>query len=298
MNRSLLKDNASLFVWLVRLFDPLLVDSGRAGLPIAGISHTWSPAGALRPRADRHRDALLCAVSARCGIYSPQRGVTLFEETRTAGERMAADRRRVVRLSLPVEIRQRLFARVVAVVDRVRPCRALDLPRRYPAGAARPAPPRLQPAPHRHRRRRTPGTRHRTPSRARRRGAACPCAAFYDDDPALAGTRVRAFAVRGPIDDLARDLAAEPVDQIWIALPLRAEARIRELLTQLRQHSVEVRLVPDIFNFVLLNHSMTEVAGLPVINLTESPLSGVNRVIKGVEDFVAVLARSRRSPRR
>ncbi len=73
----------------------------------------------------------------------------------------------------------------------------------------------------------------------------------------------------------------QSVDQVWIALPLRADARIRELLLRLRQHSVEVRLVPDIFNFVLLNHSMTEVAGLPVINLTESPLSGVNRVDQG-----------------
>jgi putative colanic acid biosynthesis UDP-glucose lipid carrier transferase len=110
--------------------------------------------------------------------------------------------------------------------------------------------------------------------------------AFYDDDPALTGTLVAGIRVRGPIDNLARDLVLEPVDQIWIALPLRAEARIRELLTQLRQHSVEVRLVPDIFNFALLNHSVTEVAGLPVINLTESPLSGANRAIKGAEDFV------------
>jgi putative colanic acid biosynthesis UDP-glucose lipid carrier transferase len=110
--------------------------------------------------------------------------------------------------------------------------------------------------------------------------------AFYDDKPELAGTRVEGIPVRGPIDNLARDLAVEPVDQIWIALPLRSESRIQELLTQLRQHSVEVRLVPDLFNFVLLNHSVTEVAGLPVINLTESPLSGVNRVIKGTEDIV------------
>jgi putative colanic acid biosynthesis UDP-glucose lipid carrier transferase len=34
---------------------------------------------------------------------------------------------------------------------------------------------------------------------------------------------------------------------------------------------------------------MTEVAGLPVINLTESPLSGVNRVLKSAEDFVLSL---------
>ena len=95
--------------------------------------------------------------------------------------------------------------------------------------------------------------------------------------------------MRGPVDAVERDLANETIDQVWIALPLRADARIRELLLQLRRHSVEVRLVPDIFNFALLNHSMTEVAGLPVINLTESPISGVNRLIKGAEDFVLSL---------
>ena len=110
--------------------------------------------------------------------------------------------------------------------------------------------------------------------------------AFYDDNPALAGATVEGIPVRGTVDAVAEGVAAGTVDQVWIALPLRADARIRSLLLQLRRHSVEVRLVPDIFNFALLNHSMTEVAGLPVINLAESPLSGVNRAIKGAEDFV------------
>jgi len=113
--------------------------------------------------------------------------------------------------------------------------------------------------------------------------------AFYDDDPALAGTQVEGVTVRGTVDAVAQDLDAGTIDQVWIALPLRADARIRDLLLRLRRHSVEVRLVPDIFNFALLNHSMSEVAGLPVINLAESPLSGVNRAIKGTEDFVLSL---------
>jgi putative colanic acid biosynthesis UDP-glucose lipid carrier transferase len=113
--------------------------------------------------------------------------------------------------------------------------------------------------------------------------------AFYDDDPALAGTQVEGIAVRVTVDAVARDLDAGNVDQVWIALPLRADALFRELLLQLRRHSVGVRLVPDIFNFALLNHLVTEVAGLPVINLAESPLSGLNRAIKGTEDFVLSL---------
>ena len=52
--------------------------------------------------------------------------------------------------------------------------------------------------------------------------------AFYDDDPALAGATVEGIPVRGTVDArLREDVAAGTVDQIWIALPLRADARIR-----------------------------------------------------------------------
>ena len=47
----------------------------------------------------------------------------------------------------------------------------------------------------------------------------------------------------------------------------------------------EIRFVPDIYSFHLLNHSMTDVAGLPVISLTETPMSGINRVVKAIEDY-------------
>ena len=77
---------------------------------------------------------------------------------------------------------------------------------------------------------------------------------------------------------------------MWIALPLRAESRIREILTALREQSVEIRFVPDIYGFHLLNHSFTEIAGLPIISLTETPMSGVNRVLKTLEDYVVSAA--------
>jgi putative colanic acid biosynthesis UDP-glucose lipid carrier transferase len=44
--------------------------------------------------------------------------------------------------------------------------------------------------------------------------------------------------------------------------------------------------VPDIYGFHLLNHSLTDIAGLPVVSLTETPMSGINSVIKTVEDYV------------
>lgn len=107
--------------------------------------------------------------------------------------------------------------------------------------------------------------------------------AFYDDAPAAdPAPRVPVYPIEGR---LAQDVATGSIDQVWIALPLRADARIREVLTMTRDHPVEVRFVPDIYGFHLLNHSVTEVAGLPVISLTETPMAGMNRIVKAVEDY-------------
>lgn len=110
--------------------------------------------------------------------------------------------------------------------------------------------------------------------------------AFYDDDPKLIGTSIDGVPVHGPLERLAEDLRAESADQVWIALPLRAEARIRQCVEALRTTSAVIRFVPDIYGFHLLNHSITEIAGMPVLNLTDTPMTDVRATWKAVEDFV------------
>ena len=110
---------------------------------------------------------------------------------------------------------------------------------------------------------------------------------FYDDAAELAGREVEGMPVLGTIDRIADDLEREdPADQVWIALPLRAENRIREVLIAMRQTTCVVRFVPDIYSFHLLHHSVAEVAGLPVLTLTDSPHTGVASTLKALEDFV------------
>ncbi len=113
---------------------------------------------------------------------------------------------------------------------------------------------------------------------------------FFDDDPALVGKQFEGVPVRGAASEVVIDVRAGRVDQVWIALPLRAEDRVREVLTLLDPFNVEVSFVPDIFGFRLLNHSIAEVGGLPVIKLTENPLSGPKGMLKWLEDKVIALA--------
>ena len=109
---------------------------------------------------------------------------------------------------------------------------------------------------------------------------------FYDDDAATHGTLVADRQVIGAAERLVQDVAARGIDQVWIALPLRAEMRVRAILELLRNSAVEIRFVPDIFGFHLLNHSFSEVAGLPVLSLTASPMAGFARMAKAVEDAI------------
>ena len=111
-------------------------------------------------------------------------------------------------------------------------------------------------------------------------------AGIYDDDPGLHGHTVEGVPVAGSPDDLVMRAKAGGLEEIWLTLPLRAEERMKEIMLQLRNTTVNVRFVPNIFGFSLLNHSMGEVAGVPVLNLNTSPMMGVNRLAKALEDRI------------
>ena len=113
--------------------------------------------------------------------------------------------------------------------------------------------------------------------------------AFFDDDVGIHGQAVEGIIVYGGIDKINEFLAREPIDEILLALPLAAKSRIEEILHELRHVLVTIRFVPDLLGLRLINHSVTEFAGLPVINLTESPMTGANKIIKALEDRAVAL---------
>ena len=76
------------------------------------------------------------------------------------------------------------------------------------------------------------------------------------------------------------------IDQIWIALPLSGELLIERIIVSLRHATQTIRYIPDIEGFRLINHSVSDVAGVPVINVSMSPIDGGSRILKAVEDKV------------
>jgi putative colanic acid biosynthesis UDP-glucose lipid carrier transferase len=86
------------------------------------------------------------------------------------------------------------------------------------------------------------------------------------------------------------DVHGRSVDQVWIAMPLAKEKEINAILSQLHFATQDVRLVPGIDGFRLINNSVAQIADMPVINLQVSPMTGVNKAVKAIEDrLLAVL---------
>lgn len=79
-------------------------------------------------------------------------------------------------------------------------------------------------------------------------------------------------------------LTQHKIDEIWLALPLAAECRAKKVLYELRHHPINTRFVLDIFGMDLLNHSITDIAGVPVLNIRSTPMVGMNRFLKAIED--------------
>ena len=91
----------------------------------------------------------------------------------------------------------------------------------------------------------------------------------------------------GDLDNLAAYVEIEHVDQVWIALPMSAQDEITRILEALAHSTADIKFVPDLFGLQLLNHSVEQMAGLPVINLRASPFDGDARLLKAIEDRVA-----------
>ncbi|NNF03081.1 MAG: undecaprenyl-phosphate glucose phosphotransferase [Rhodothermales bacterium] len=97
----------------------------------------------------------------------------------------------------------------------------------------------------------------------------------------------------GPLLD-RHESEGRPVDYIYVALPITAMERIEKVLNEASTRLAHVCLVPDVFQFDILNSRISDIGGLPVIHLIdETPLDfrrGVKRILDVIFSlFVLIL---------
>ncbi len=111
---------------------------------------------------------------------------------------------------------------------------------------------------------------------------------FFEDRAPARCHRVDAAVgqLAGSFDDLVEEARAGRIDFVYMALPLRAEPRVNEVLRKLADTTASVYFVPDVFAFDLLHGQWTSLDDLPVVSIFETPFAGVDGWIKRVEDVL------------
>lgn len=111
---------------------------------------------------------------------------------------------------------------------------------------------------------------------------------FYDDRieerchpiPEELGERI------GALDDLVQRARVGEIDMVYIALPLRAEPRINELVRKLADTTASVYMAADFDAFDLLNAKWGTLGDVPIVSIHETPFYGVDGWLKRAEDIV------------
>ena len=85
----------------------------------------------------------------------------------------------------------------------------------------------------------------------------------------------------------------QPIAEVWVSLPLSRQAVISRIIASLQDTSVDVCLLPDAFGMQFFSGAATNVAELPVVNISDIRLPGSAELFKRLFDraisLVAIL---------
>jgi putative colanic acid biosynthesis UDP-glucose lipid carrier transferase len=112
------------------------------------------------------------------------------------------------------------------------------------------------------------------------------CMGFFDDrgldrlGPGYSDVRLL-----GRLPELGAYVKQHGIDVIFIALPVRHVQRVMDLLDDLRDTTASIYYVPDIFVFDLIQARTSDLFGIPVVAMCETPFYGYRGALKRVLDI-------------
>ena len=77
---------------------------------------------------------------------------------------------------------------------------------------------------------------------------------------------------------------ANEVKTVYIGVSLANSSLVEEIYLKLVDENVDIHWAPNIFSMELINHSVKEMAGVPLLTLSESPIIGNYQILKAIED--------------
>ena len=114
---------------------------------------------------------------------------------------------------------------------------------------------------------------------------------FVDDRAGGDHIGYRGLPLLGTLAEVADVAHAERVDRLYVALPMEEHAKLLDLMEITSREYIDVKVVPDLLQFIALRASLEDLDGLPVINMNDVPLQGFNAWVKrGLDVTLSVAA--------
>jgi len=116
------------------------------------------------------------------------------------------------------------------------------------------------------------------------------CRFFVDNNPARIGGELMGVPVYGPVEKLPELVKDKDIDEVYLTLSGVDAQTAYPLLERLQWAGVTVRIIPDWGNLISISDATAVNVGSQVLfSAAESPLSGVNIVIKELFDRIISL---------
>ena len=109
---------------------------------------------------------------------------------------------------------------------------------------------------------------------------------FIDDRAGGDHIGYRGLPLLGTLTEVADVAQREKVDQLYVALPLEEHGKLLELFNATSREVIDVKVVPDLLQFIALRARLEDLDGLPIININDVPLQGFNAWLKRSIDAV------------
>lgn len=116
------------------------------------------------------------------------------------------------------------------------------------------------------------------------------CAFFVDNNLSCIGTKLLGVPVYGPIEKLTELIKTETINEVYLALSGNEAQKTYPILESLQSAGITIRIIPDWGNLVSISSATAITIGSQVLfSAADSPLSGVNIILKEVFDRIAAL---------
>jgi len=108
---------------------------------------------------------------------------------------------------------------------------------------------------------------------------------FVDDTVGADTMGYRGLPVLGPLSEANELIQRELIDQLYVALPLEDHAKMLDLIEVANREGIEVKVVPDLLQVIAIRARLEDLDGVPIININDVPLQGLNSLVKRVVDM-------------